>query len=130
VAGRIRSIEKFNDLILNRSHDLQACSIMCQPTTPPRAPMNTQGSDYCRGPADWRPGLRILVGFSPYSFVRWGTFDVAGKLVECPPAAVPRLQFRPLGYVRQAGRQRQRFNVGGIHLRFSSTAHPRSAGNI
>jgi hypothetical protein len=39
-AGRIRSIEKYNDFIRNRTRDLQACSIVPQPTTlshvPPR----------------------------------------------------------------------------------------------
>jgi hypothetical protein len=33
VAGRIRSIEKSNDLIGNRTRDLLACSIVPQPTT-------------------------------------------------------------------------------------------------
>jgi hypothetical protein len=37
-AGRIRSIEKPNDLIGIRSCDLPACSIVPQPTTLPRAP--------------------------------------------------------------------------------------------
>jgi hypothetical protein len=36
-AGRIRSIEKSNDLIGNQTHDLPACSIVPQPTTLPRA---------------------------------------------------------------------------------------------
>jgi hypothetical protein len=33
VAGRIRSVEKSNDLIVNRIRDLPACSIVPQPTT-------------------------------------------------------------------------------------------------
>jgi hypothetical protein len=33
VAGRIRSIEKSNDLFGNQTHDLLACSIVPQPTT-------------------------------------------------------------------------------------------------
>jgi hypothetical protein len=33
-AGRIKSIEKFNDIIGNRSRDLPACSTVPQPTTP------------------------------------------------------------------------------------------------
>jgi hypothetical protein len=37
-AERIRSVEKFNDFIGNRSRDLPACSIVPQPTTLPRAP--------------------------------------------------------------------------------------------
>jgi hypothetical protein len=37
-AGRIRSNEKFNDLIGNRTRDLPACTIMRQPTTLPRSP--------------------------------------------------------------------------------------------
>jgi hypothetical protein len=37
-AGRIKSIEKSNDLIGNRTGDLPACSIVPQPTTLPRAP--------------------------------------------------------------------------------------------
>jgi hypothetical protein len=32
-AGRIQSIEKSNDLIVNRTRDLSACSIVPQPTT-------------------------------------------------------------------------------------------------
>jgi hypothetical protein len=36
-AGRIRSIEKFDDLIGNRIHDFSAYSIMFQPITLPRA---------------------------------------------------------------------------------------------
>jgi hypothetical protein len=32
VAGRIRSIEKSNDLIVNQSRDLPGCSIVPQPT--------------------------------------------------------------------------------------------------
>jgi hypothetical protein len=37
-AGRIRSIEKSNDLVGNRNRDLPACSIMLKLTTLPRAP--------------------------------------------------------------------------------------------
>jgi hypothetical protein len=37
-AGRIRSIEKSNDLIGNRTRDLPACSIVPQSITLPRAP--------------------------------------------------------------------------------------------
>jgi hypothetical protein len=37
VAGRIRSIEKFNDLKGVRIRNLPACSIVPQPTTLPRA---------------------------------------------------------------------------------------------
>jgi hypothetical protein len=37
-AGRIRSIEKSNDLIGDRTRDLPACSIVSQPTALPRAP--------------------------------------------------------------------------------------------
>jgi hypothetical protein len=36
-AGRIRSDEKSNDLIGNRTHDLPACSTVPQATTLPRA---------------------------------------------------------------------------------------------
>jgi hypothetical protein len=38
VAGSIRSIEKSNDLIGNRTRDFPTCSIVPQPTTLPRAP--------------------------------------------------------------------------------------------
>jgi hypothetical protein len=37
-AGKIRSIEKSNDLIGNRIHDLPACSLVSEATTLPRAP--------------------------------------------------------------------------------------------
>jgi hypothetical protein len=37
-AGRVRSTEKANDLIGNRTHDFPACSIVPEPTTLPRAP--------------------------------------------------------------------------------------------
>jgi hypothetical protein len=36
VAGKIRSIEKSNDLIGNGTDDLPVCSIVPQPTTLPR----------------------------------------------------------------------------------------------
>jgi hypothetical protein len=39
-AGKIRSIAKSSDLIENRTRDLPACSIVSQPTTLPRAPLN------------------------------------------------------------------------------------------
>jgi hypothetical protein len=39
VAGRIRSIEKSNHFIGNRTRDLSACSIVPQPTTLPRVPL-------------------------------------------------------------------------------------------
>jgi hypothetical protein len=39
VAGRIRSIEKSNDLFGNQTCDLPACSIRPQPTTLPQAPL-------------------------------------------------------------------------------------------
>jgi hypothetical protein len=35
-AGRIRSVEKFSDLIRNQTCNILACSILPQPTTPPR----------------------------------------------------------------------------------------------
>jgi hypothetical protein len=41
-AGRIRSNEKSNDLLGNRTRDLPACSIVHQPTTLPRAPVVTE----------------------------------------------------------------------------------------
>jgi hypothetical protein len=37
VSGRIRSTEKFNDLIKNRTRDLPACSIVPQSTTKKKA---------------------------------------------------------------------------------------------
>jgi hypothetical protein len=40
-AIRIRSIEKYNDLIGNRTRDLPGCSTAPQPTTLPRAPRPT-----------------------------------------------------------------------------------------
>jgi hypothetical protein len=36
---RIRPIEKFNDFIGSGTRDLPACSIVLQPTTLPRAPL-------------------------------------------------------------------------------------------
>jgi hypothetical protein len=36
--GRIRSIEKYNDLIGNRTVDLPVCSVVPQPSTLPRVP--------------------------------------------------------------------------------------------
>jgi hypothetical protein len=41
-AGRIRSVEKSNDLIVNRNRDLPACRIVPQPSTLPRAPIMTK----------------------------------------------------------------------------------------
>lgn len=40
MGGRIRSIEKFKDLIGNRTRGLPVCSIVPQPTTQPRAKLN------------------------------------------------------------------------------------------
>jgi hypothetical protein len=39
-AGKIRLIEKSNELIENRTRDLPACSIVPQPTAPPRIPVS------------------------------------------------------------------------------------------
>jgi hypothetical protein len=47
-AGRIRSIEKSNDLIGIRSRDLPACSIVPQPTTPHYLDF----TDYTKQPRD------------------------------------------------------------------------------
>jgi hypothetical protein len=50
VAGRIRSIEKSNDLIGNRTRNLPACSRVPQPTTLPHAPKlnDTEVKDKCQ----------------------------------------------------------------------------------
>jgi hypothetical protein len=40
-ARRIRSIEKSNDLVKNRSSDIPACGIVPQPTTLPRVTFHT-----------------------------------------------------------------------------------------
>jgi hypothetical protein len=57
VAGRIRSIEKSNDLIGIRTHDLPACSVVPQLTTLPRAPeyeiMHLENT--CTGMSNWGP---------------------------------------------------------------------------
>jgi hypothetical protein len=46
VARRIRSIEKFYDLIGNPARDLPACSIVPQPTTLPLSPnMKEEGEN-------------------------------------------------------------------------------------
>jgi len=37
VAGRIMSMKNSNDIIVNRTRDLPACSAVPQPTAPPRA---------------------------------------------------------------------------------------------
>jgi hypothetical protein len=39
MSGRIRSIEKSNDLIGNRTRDIPACSRVPQPTSLPRTPL-------------------------------------------------------------------------------------------
>jgi hypothetical protein len=50
MAGRIRSIEKFTDLIRNQTHDLLACSTVPQATTLLRAPAcNTVQYIYING---------------------------------------------------------------------------------
>jgi hypothetical protein len=46
-AGRIRSIEKSNNLIGIRTLDFPACSILPQPTALPRAPVNSSSHVYC-----------------------------------------------------------------------------------
>jgi hypothetical protein len=45
VGGRIRSIEKSNDLIWNRTRDLPACSIVPQSITLPRGARFTSHSN-------------------------------------------------------------------------------------
>jgi hypothetical protein len=40
VAGRIKLIKKFNDLIGDRTRNLPACNIVPQPTTLPRGPLS------------------------------------------------------------------------------------------
>jgi hypothetical protein len=45
-AGRIRSIEKSNDLIGIRTRHLPACNIVPQPTTIQRAPIAVKSSNY------------------------------------------------------------------------------------
>jgi hypothetical protein len=53
VAGRIRSIEKPNDIIWNRTCDLLACSIVPQPTMLPRAPRySNDGAIKCGNEGD------------------------------------------------------------------------------
>jgi hypothetical protein len=45
-ASRIRSIEKFNDLVGNRTRDLPVCSIVPQPTTLLRRPEKVMTMNY------------------------------------------------------------------------------------
>jgi hypothetical protein len=45
MAGRIRSIEKSNDFIGNRTRVLPACSIVSQANTLPRAPLQDLDTD-------------------------------------------------------------------------------------
>jgi hypothetical protein len=52
VAGRIRSIEKSNDLIENRTRDLPACSVVPEPTTLPRAPSKKWSPYFLMGSED------------------------------------------------------------------------------
>jgi hypothetical protein len=56
VAGRIRSIEKSNDLIGIWTQDLPACSIVPQPTMLPRAPNFLETLKYvvCRSVNLWK----------------------------------------------------------------------------
>jgi hypothetical protein len=42
VAGRIKSIEKPSDLIMNQTHDLPACSLVPQPTILPCPPLHSR----------------------------------------------------------------------------------------
>jgi hypothetical protein len=49
VTGRIRSTEKSNDILKNRTRDLLPCSIEPQPSTLPRAPILRKLFNYFSG---------------------------------------------------------------------------------
>jgi hypothetical protein len=66
VAGRIRSIEKSNDLIGIRTRDLPACSIVPQPVTLPRA-LNNINLILLKGIQRF---LMVLFTIIPPNFVR------------------------------------------------------------
>jgi hypothetical protein len=55
-AGRIRSIEKSDDLIKIRTRDLPACSVVPQPTTLPRAPLHTLTAVFIKLQSSTRKG--------------------------------------------------------------------------
>jgi hypothetical protein len=50
VAGMIRSIDKFNDLIGNRTGDLPACGILPQPSAQQRRKVRTEYDGLGQGP--------------------------------------------------------------------------------
>jgi hypothetical protein len=54
-AGRTRSIENFNDLIGNRTCNFPACSIVPQPPTLPRAPLESHQ----------QTSIRLIIKFPP-----------------------------------------------------------------
>jgi hypothetical protein len=62
VAEKIRSIEKSNDLIRNRTRDLPACSIVPQPTTLPRDPTMGMYTVKCHiGTCDIQAPSRVVM---------------------------------------------------------------------
>jgi hypothetical protein len=91
VTGRIRSIEKSNDLIGNRTWDLPACSIVPQPTTQLRAP-HLPGSteennekpvriagpsqDVYQAPSKSECKSRVLLVYQPAQYVYFSSIKV------------------------------------------------------
>jgi hypothetical protein len=79
VAEKIRSTEKSNDFIGNRTRDLPTCSVVLQPTTPPRAPYNyvidsegehVLGEERAPGTTDYFGALFERRITPPYLFVK------------------------------------------------------------
>jgi hypothetical protein len=68
-AGRMKPIEKSNNLIGNRNRDLPACSVVPQPTTLPRAPLQNRLIYYWGG-GSWVLSFRIIMPYSPFR-VNW-----------------------------------------------------------
>jgi hypothetical protein len=83
-AGRIRSTEKSNDLIRNRTRDLLACSIAPQPTTLLRVPLYS-GSAYANTILNVTKNLKIKIRSILTESVIWIRGYVQWMNVECVP---------------------------------------------
>jgi hypothetical protein len=105
-AARIRSIEKSNDLIGNRTRDLPACSIVPQPTTLPRATLYVNQLIKC---------LLVEPG-GPTPLIPKYTSGKTSELVSCPfhPTYLPRICCLSRTFLRldhNLSRQSKRRNV-------------------
>jgi hypothetical protein len=64
-AGRIMSMKNSNDTIGNRTRDLPTCSVVPQPTAPPRAPVNSQTTNEKHEVTNWKGAAKRQISWRP-----------------------------------------------------------------